>query len=109
MSEKLDARKRVVFTSHFAKRWAERVLGNPNIALAEKDAHLPFLLKKVLDSGDYALAYDGEENKCVKYRLVCSVAGVVLTFEVLDADALVFKTVWNAKSWEKKLLEGGLK
>jgi len=103
--KRLDPEKEIVFSRHLAFRWAKRVSNQLSIEDAEDQRTVVRRLRGQIVSGEYALIDDGEEFDHEKYRLVCNIWGETLTFVVINAKKLVFKTVWPSKKWEVKKLE----
>jgi len=96
--------KPILLTTHFFKRWAERVLATEDIDQAKKmSKDVVNTIEKVIFNKDYVCIYDGEERGKPKYRVICELFGTLVTLIVLDTEVNVIKTVWMPKSWEKEI------
>ena len=96
----LDPAKELVFTRHFTNKWRARIMSSATREETLVSGALVKELRTVISTGRYVLIDDGEERNGPKYRMVCRVAGDILTLVVIDARCLVLKTVWRAKRWE---------
>lgn len=106
MSDYLDVDKKIVFTYHFTVKWADRIAASGTVAQAFREAQVIEKISGILRARKYKTVLDGEEFNGKKYRLICDIFGEVVTFVVIDTQqALVFKSVWKSKDWEKKYLK----
>ncbi len=110
MSAYLNSRKKIILTRHFAEKWADRIAASGTIAKSEQDKEIIPAVRLALETKAHKLVYDGEEHNGKKYRMVCEVKKEAITLVVVDTEkALVFKTAWKAKPWEKSYFrEAGL-
>lgn len=106
MSHYLNPGKNIILTRHLLIKWADRIAASRTLGGAAEDSGIVSELKSVIKNKNYKLVNDGEEFNGKKYRMVCEIGRKAATLVVIDAkQALVFKSVWESKAWEKKYLK----